>query len=107
MESWEIITAILGAVTIITGGAVKIFSPQPQAPKKLSEERVRRSSEGSVVKTLSVRDIERLTRLEEQVKGHSRELGEVKGNLEKQTDKVSQLSDLLIEWLRSTGRPSR
>lgn len=97
MGSWEIVAAILGVVTIITGGVVKIFSDR--GPKKLSE--------GSGPKRLSsalARDIERLARLEEQVKGHGRELGEVKAGIEKLSDKVTKLGDLVIEWMQSSPR---
>ena len=93
MGPWEIVVAILGAVTIITAGVVKIFSSY--GPKKLSE-----GSGPKALSSSSVRDIERLARLEEQVKGHSRELGEVKGRIDGLSGKVTKLGDLVIEWIK-------
>lgn len=98
MGSWEIVAAILGVATIVTGGAVKIFTDNAKQ---------KRLSEGSGPKRLpssTARDIERLARLEEQIKGHGRELGEIKADIDKLSDKVTKLGDLVIEWIQAGNR---
>ena len=94
--AWEIVATILGIATIVTGGVVSIFTTNSRHGKRLSE--------GSGLRHLPPsrdRDIERMARLEEQVKGHGRELGEIKLNQVRIGDKVTKLGDLLIEWIQS------
>ena len=102
MGSWEIVAAILGVATIVMGGVVSIFTTNARSSKRLSE--------GSGLKRLPPpsdshrNDIERMARLETQVKNHGREMGEVKASISKLSDKVTKLGDLVIEWIQSGGR---
>ena len=102
--SWEIVAAVIGVATVITGGVVKIFTYNI-SQKRLSEgSGPKRLKSSHSHNSMSIRDIERLARLEEQVKGQGRELGEVKSAHDKLSDKVTKLGDLVIEWIQ-TARP--
>lgn len=77
---------------------MKIFTSHHKTVKSADEPKVLISSHPSSpnVHTLD----NRLSRLEERVTGHDREVRDLKSGVEKNENKTAKLSELLIEWLQ-------
>ena len=105
MGNWEVIATILGVVTIITGGVVKIFSSRAKDAIPGTVDSVASLPPSSRPPALGpeIHEMDkRLALIEQRMGSIIDDMAALKRMVEQANDKTAKLSEIIIDWLKSS-----